>query len=42
MKREDGTVLVDLHLHFWASGTATNWWVKGLGADVEARESYTS
>jgi glycosyltransferase involved in cell wall biosynthesis len=24
-----------------APGTATNWWVKGLGADVEARESYT-
>jgi glycosyltransferase involved in cell wall biosynthesis len=34
-------VLVDLHLHSRASGTATNWWVKGLGADVEARESYT-
>jgi hypothetical protein len=41
MRREDGTVLVDLHLHSWASGTATNWWVNGLGADVEARESYT-
>ena len=34
-------MLVDLHLHSRASGTATNWWVKGLGADVEARESYT-
>src|SRR5918992_250322 len=44
MRREGGArdrVLVDLHLHSRASGTATNWWVKGLGADVEARESYT-
>ncbi len=32
---------VDLHLHSRASGMATNWWVKGLGAEVEARESYT-
>jgi hypothetical protein len=30
-----------LHLHSRASGTATNWWVRGLGAEVEARESYT-
>lgn len=44
MKKESWTedrTLVDLHLHSRASGTATNWWVKGLGADVEARESYT-
>ena len=44
MRSEGGAtdgVLVDLHLHSRASGTATNWWVKGLGADVEARESYT-
>ena len=32
---------MDLHLHSRASGMASNWWVKGLGADVEARESYT-
>lgn len=32
---------VDLHLHSRASGTASNWWVRGLGAGVEARESYT-
>lgn len=32
---------VDLHLHSRASGTASNWWVRGLGADVEVRESYT-
>lgn len=31
---------VDLHLHSWASGLATNWWVKGL-AEIEPRESYT-
>ncbi len=44
MKTEDGVrdgVRVDLHLHSRASGTASNWWVKGLGAEVEARESYT-
>ncbi|MGH3148130.1 MAG: glycosyltransferase [Rubrobacter sp.] len=44
MKTEDGTregVRVDLHLHSRASGTASNWWVKGLGMEVEARESYT-
>jgi len=35
-------VRVDLHLHSRASGMASNWWVKGLGADAEARESYTS
>jgi glycosyltransferase involved in cell wall biosynthesis len=40
MRREDHA-LVDLHLHSRASGTATNWWVRGLGAQVEARESYT-
>lgn len=33
--------MVDLHLHSRASGTASNWWVRGLGAGVEARESYT-
>jgi hypothetical protein len=27
----DETVRVDLHLHFRASGSATNVWVKGLG-----------
>lgn len=32
---------VDLHLHSRASGTASNWWVRGLGAKMEARESYT-
>ncbi|MDQ3636970.1 MAG: glycosyltransferase, partial [Actinomycetota bacterium] len=32
---------VDLHLHSRASGAATSWWVKGLGADVEVQESYT-
>lgn len=36
-----GGARVDLHLHSRASGTASNWWVKGLGVDVEARESYT-
>src|ERR671916_2844991 len=44
MKREnrgEDPVLVDLHLHSRASGTATNWWVRGLGTEVEARESYT-
>jgi predicted metal-dependent phosphoesterase TrpH len=35
----DDCVRVDLHLHSRASGTASNWWVRGLG--VEARESYT-
>lgn len=34
-------VRVDMHLHSRASGAATNWWVKGLGLGVEARESYT-
>ena len=32
---------VDLHLHSHASGTAGNWWVRGLGVGTEARESYT-
>ena len=32
---------VDLHLHSYASGTAGNWWVRGLGIGTEARESYT-
>lgn len=32
---------VDLHLHSYASGTASNWWVRGLGAGTEARECYT-
>lgn len=32
---------VDLHLHSRASGTASNWWVRSLGAGTEARESYT-
>ncbi len=32
---------IDLHLHSDASGTATNWWVKGLGLGVATRESYT-
>jgi predicted metal-dependent phosphoesterase TrpH len=44
MNKEFGTeerMLVDLHLHSWASGTASNWWVRGLGAGAEARESYT-
>jgi glycosyltransferase involved in cell wall biosynthesis len=41
MRREEDRALVDLHLHSRASGTATNWWVRGLGAEVEARESYT-
>jgi predicted metal-dependent phosphoesterase TrpH len=30
---------VDLHLHSRASGKASNWWVKGLGEEVQ--ESYT-
>ena len=33
---------VDLHLHSRASGAATSWWVKGLGADVEVQESYSN
>ncbi|BBL80834.1 glycosyl transferase [Rubrobacter xylanophilus] len=37
----DAVTRIDLHLHSRASGTATNWWVKGLGSGVEARESYT-
>ncbi len=38
----DGVVRVDLHLYSRASGLATNWWVRGLGAEeVEIRESYT-
>jgi hypothetical protein len=44
MNKEVGTqerVRVDLHLHSRASGTASNWWVRGLGAGAEARESYT-
>ena len=32
---------IDLHLHSDASGTATNWWVKGLGLGGATRESYT-
>jgi hypothetical protein len=39
MNKEVGTqerVLVDLHLHSRASGTASNWWVRGLGAGAEA------
>ncbi len=36
-----GGTRVDLHLHSRASGTASNWWVRGLGVEVEARESYT-
>lgn len=32
---------VDLHLHSYASGTSSNWWVRGLGAGSESRESYT-
>jgi len=32
---------IDLHLHSYASGTATNWWVKSLGLGGETRESYT-
>ncbi len=39
-KLEVGTK-VDLHLHSRASGAATSWWVRGLGADVEVQESYT-
>ena len=38
---ETGDTRVDLHLHSRASGTASNWWVRGLGVEVEARESYT-
>lgn len=41
IKGEPG-VRADLHLHSWASGAATNWWVKGLAEKVEARESYTT
>lgn len=37
----DAVTRIDLHLHSRASGTATNWWVKGLGSGIEARESYT-
>jgi predicted metal-dependent phosphoesterase TrpH len=35
------TMRIDLHLHSYASGTATNWWVKSLGFGFETRESYT-
>ena len=35
------TKRVDLHLHSYASGKATNWWVKVLGLGGESRESYT-
>ncbi len=44
MKRDQAGregVGAELHLHSRASGMASNWWVKGLGVDVEARESYT-
>lgn len=41
MKEQGSGTRVDLHLHSRASGTASNWWVRGLGAGVEARESYT-
>ena len=44
MQRSAGAetgVRVDLHLHSYASGTAGNWWVRGLGVGTEARESYT-
>ncbi|MBA3610541.1 MAG: glycosyltransferase [Rubrobacter sp.] len=34
-------VRVDLHLHSWASGSATNVWVRGLGDAGGVRESYT-
>lgn len=37
----DACTRVDLHLHSYASGTASNWWVRGLGVGTEARESYT-
>ncbi|QYJ16535.1 D-inositol-3-phosphate glycosyltransferase [Rubrobacter xylanophilus DSM 9941] len=37
----DAVTRIDLHLHSRASGTATNWWVKGLGSGLEAWESYT-
>lgn len=36
-----GEMRIDLHLHSYASGTATNWWVKGLGLGFKTRESYT-
>ncbi len=32
---------MDLHLHSWASGSATNVWVRGLGDAGGVRESYT-
>jgi hypothetical protein len=44
MQRKVGTVAgtrVDLHLHSYASGTAGNWWVRRIGVETEARESYT-
>ncbi len=46
MYRESGAELeigtrVDLHLHSRVSGATTSWWVKGVGPDVEAQESYT-
>src|SRR5215218_2283834 len=37
----EATMRIDLHLHSDASGTATNWWVKGLGFGGTTRESYT-
>ena len=37
----DDKMMVDLHLHSRASGSATNVWVKGLGDEVGVRESYT-
>lgn len=42
MKRAvDGGGRADLHMHSRASGTATNVWVKGLGDELDVRESYT-
>lgn len=38
---KDAVSRIDLHLHSRASGRADNWWVKGLGTEVDARESYT-
>lgn len=32
---------VDLHLHSNASGTAGNWWIRGVEVQTEAREPYT-
>ncbi|MBA2276495.1 MAG: glycosyltransferase [Chloroflexia bacterium] len=38
---ERSEMRIDLHLHSYASGAATNWWVQSLGFGLETRESFT-